>query len=173
MIYVLPTDTCFWLACVMSDKREYHKIYKLKKNTIFNILLTKLLSIMNTKSFIISGLAATIVYFLLGWLFYGMLFSDVYPEGEGKNLDMIFYGCMFYAFLLALIFNKWTSINTFSTGLSAGLLIGLLNSISMNCFMYSSQAVDMNKMLTSIGIDTVMSAIIGGLIGLLIGKLKK
>jgi len=31
MIYVLPTDTCFWLACILSDKKEYHKIYKLKK----------------------------------------------------------------------------------------------------------------------------------------------
>ena len=31
MIYILPTDTCFWLACALSDKKEYHKIYKLKK----------------------------------------------------------------------------------------------------------------------------------------------
>ena len=31
MIYVLPTDTCFWIACAFDDKKSYEKIYKIKK----------------------------------------------------------------------------------------------------------------------------------------------
>ncbi len=31
MIYIIPTDTCFGIACKFSDKKNYHKIYKIKK----------------------------------------------------------------------------------------------------------------------------------------------
>lgn len=31
MIYILPTDTCFWIACSLDDTKSYHKIYKIKK----------------------------------------------------------------------------------------------------------------------------------------------
>lgn len=31
MIYILPTDTCFWIACALDDIKSYHKIYEIKK----------------------------------------------------------------------------------------------------------------------------------------------
>lgn len=31
MIYILPTDTCFWIACEFSDIQSYNNIYKIKK----------------------------------------------------------------------------------------------------------------------------------------------
>ncbi len=31
MIYILPTDTCYWVACALEDKSSYEKIYKMKK----------------------------------------------------------------------------------------------------------------------------------------------
>lgn len=31
MIYILPTDTCFGLACAITDFKNYEKIYKIKK----------------------------------------------------------------------------------------------------------------------------------------------
>lgn len=31
MIYIIPTDTCFGIACAFDDKKNYHKIYKIKK----------------------------------------------------------------------------------------------------------------------------------------------
>lgn len=41
MIYIFPTDTCFWLACAIDDIKSYHKIYDIKKRP-----LNKPLSIM-------------------------------------------------------------------------------------------------------------------------------
>lgn len=29
-IYILPTDTCFWIACPISDTESYRKIYEIK-----------------------------------------------------------------------------------------------------------------------------------------------
>ena len=31
MIYILPTDTCYGIACALDDKASYEKIYKIKK----------------------------------------------------------------------------------------------------------------------------------------------
>ena len=31
MIYILPTDTCFWMACSIDDTKSYHKIYEIKQ----------------------------------------------------------------------------------------------------------------------------------------------
>jgi len=31
MIFILPTNTCFWIACPISDKQSYEKIYEIKK----------------------------------------------------------------------------------------------------------------------------------------------
>lgn len=31
MIYLIPTDTCFWIACSLDDCESYNKIYDIKK----------------------------------------------------------------------------------------------------------------------------------------------
>ena len=31
MIYIIPTDTCFWIACPISEIENYEKIYEIKK----------------------------------------------------------------------------------------------------------------------------------------------
>lgn len=33
MIYILPTDTCYGIACALDDKKSYEKIYKIKKRS--------------------------------------------------------------------------------------------------------------------------------------------
>ena len=33
MIYILPTDTCYGIACWIDDKKNYEKIYKIKKRS--------------------------------------------------------------------------------------------------------------------------------------------
>jgi len=125
---------------------------------------------MNTKSFILSGIAGTIVSFLLGFLFYGYLFTDLYPD-ESCML-FILLGCLFYAFTFALIYNRWANISTFSTGAKAGFFIGLLWTLSMNFFMYSSESNLDSNFLLLVAIDAVSAAIMGGVIALVIGKLK-
>ena len=127
---------------------------------------------MNTKSFLMSGIAGTFVCFLLGWLFYGILFPEVYPQNDEECMLFIFLGCLFYAFTFALIFNRWAQISTFSSGIKAGFLLGLLWSLSMSFFMYASKESIDSNFLILIAIDAVSAAIMGGIIALVIGKTK-
>ena len=119
-----------------------------------------------------SGIAGTFVCFLLGWLFYGILFPDVYPQNDEECMLFIFLGCLFYAFTFALIFNRWAQISTFSSGIKAGFLLGLLWSLSMSFFMYASKESIDSNFLILIAIDAVSAAIMGGIIALVIGKTK-
>lgn len=130
------------------------------------------LYIMNTKSFILSGIAGTVVSILLGFLFYGLLFTDLHPDGSEPYMLFIILGCLFYAFAFALIYNRWANISTFNLGAKAGFLIGLLWTLSMNFFMYSSDSSLDSNFLLLVAIDAVSAAIMGGVIALVIGKTK-
>lgn len=129
---------------------------------------------MKTKNFLVSGIAGGIVDFLLGWLFYGMLFKDSFPQPEesSNSMIMIFLGCLTYGLFMAYIFTKWAQITTAVTGAKAGATISLFIALAMNFFnmaMDSGAALQTAALDVAIGI--VMGAIIGAVIGLVNGKL--
>ena len=39
MIYLIPTDTCFWLACAINNSKSYDKIYRIKKRSYLKPLV--------------------------------------------------------------------------------------------------------------------------------------
>ena len=127
---------------------------------------------MNLKNFIIGGIVGSIVDFLLGWIFYGMLFKDIYPASENQNLTFIFLGCLTFSLFVSYIFNKWAMISTIATGVIAGAIIGFFYGLSMNFFMYSDMPFNATNMFLDVAINIIMSAFVGGAIGLVSGKLK-
>ncbi len=127
---------------------------------------------MNLKNFIIGGIVGGIVDFLLGWVFYGMLFTDIYPQNENTKLEFIFLGCMTFGFFISLIFTKWAEITNLVTGLKAGALIGLFYGLSMNFFMYSSQVVDYKLLGLDTIVNLVMGAGVGAAVAFVLGKMK-
>ncbi|MDP2176672.1 MAG: DUF1761 domain-containing protein [Bacteroidota bacterium] len=120
---------------------------------------------MNTKKIFISGLTGTIVYFLLGWLFYGILFTDIYPSNGEQNLVFVFLGCMIFAFLLAYVIVHLANINSLMGGLKTGLIIGFLNGLSMNFFMFSTQELNTTNFIYDVAINAVIGALTGASIG--------
>lgn len=126
---------------------------------------------MNTKSFLLSGIVGAIVYFLLGSLFYGVLFTELHGDSE-PCMWMIALGCLFMALLIALIYNRWANISTFSTGLKAGFIIGLLYRLSMCFFWFSIKCISTDFFIT-IAIETISLAIVGGAIGAASGFFEK
>ena len=127
---------------------------------------------MNLKKILISGIVGSIVYFLLGWVFYGMLFTEIYPSEGEPDLLFIYMGGLTFALLIAYVFVQWANISTAITGAVGGATIGLFYALSMNFFMYSSMEVNYVNITLDVAITLVMSAIIGGVMAMIIGKLK-
>lgn len=127
---------------------------------------------MNLKNFVIGGLAASVVYFMLGGIFYNLLFPNIYPTSENHNMVFVYLGCLCVSLLLAYIFVRWAGITTFTSGAMAGGIIGLLYGFSFNFFLYANMTADYTLIFTDVVINTVMGALTGGALGLLLGKLK-
>ncbi len=130
---------------------------------------------MKTKNFLVSGLVGGIVDFLLGWLFYGMIFKDFFPQPDEENsnaLIFIFIGCLIFALFIAYIYTRWAQISTAATGAKAGAIIGLFVSLFYNFFnMAMDTSATVQMIALDVAISIVMTAIIGAVIGAVNGKL--
>ena len=121
------------------------------------------------KSLLFSGVVGTIVYYLLGWLVYGVIFPDL--AGGEQNPLFILLGCLFYAFIFAVMLSRWTSISKFSSGFNAGLILGVLYAVSFYFFKISEGgSFDIQPFLKEIVIGGLMTGVAAGAIALVIGK---
>ena len=128
---------------------------------------------MNVKNFLVAGIVGGIVDFLLGWLFYGILFSEAFASEGNENMVFIFLGCMTAGFFVSYIFNKWASISTPITGLKGGAIMGLFLGLHNNFFANSTNATpDYGIMGLDIIIMIVMMALVGASVAMVIGKMK-
>lgn len=127
---------------------------------------------MLSKNFLIGALVGGIVFFFLGFLFYGVLFTTIYPPSEEDNMLFVFLGCMTFGVLLSYLFVK-LGIADCKSGASFGAVLGLLLGLYSNFFMYSSKAVNYQNMFIDVLIMVVMGAITGLITGFVFKKLKK
>ena len=140
---------------------------------------------MNTNKFLVGGIIGGITNFLLGWLVWGTLLMSFMKEHTseiGKTVmradDQMIWWALIVAnlimgLLLSYILNK-AGVVSAGAGASTGAVVGLLMSAAINCFHYAF--MDMGDM-TGMGVDiiasTVVSAIVGGVIGWYLGMGKK
>jgi len=121
------------------------------------------------KSLLYSGVVGTIVYYLLGWLVYGIIFPDL--AGGEENPLFILLGCLFYAFIFAVLLSRWTNISKFSSGFKAGLILGILYAMSYYFFKISAGGhFDILPFLKEIIIGGLMTGVAAGAIAFVIGK---
>lgn len=137
---------------------------------------------MDAKTRIMATLAGFVTLFLLGWLIYGMLLMDFYMSNSGtatgvmrEESEMVWWalivGNVFQAYLLVYIFDKWTNITTFSSGLQAGAILGLILGFAMNLTMYgTSNMMNLTAALVDPFVSAVMMGITGGVIGYMLGR---
>ena len=131
----------------------------------------------------LASLAGGITSFLLGYLFYGIIFhSDfqmnyISPEGflaTTPKLLPIFLGNLFVGITFTFIYYKWTNISRFKTGLINGAIIGGLLALADNLVIFGRTS---NFSLSGILLDAlilaIMSGITGGVVAVVLGLLNK
>ena len=135
---------------------------------------------MNTSKLLIGGIAGGVVSFLLGWIINGILLKDVMagnmePGAAALFLDPPKYGTLIisnlaWGFLIAIIFS-WSGTHTALSGLRNGAIIGLVTTISIDLYFYSMMPImNMTGVCLDIAAWTVLSAGIGAVVGMLMGR---
>jgi hypothetical protein len=133
---------------------------------------------MNIKKLLLGGIAGGIAFFLLGWLIFGMLLMDFMSNhpGTAGNLQReepeflyLALGNLLFGLMFAYIFIKG-NVQSFGGGLITGGIIGALMSAGFNCVMYGTSTItSKTAMAADVGGMTLMCALAGAVIGMVLG----
>lgn len=137
---------------------------------------------MDIKKLLMGGIAGAVTTFLLGWLIFGMLLMDfmnshpgvsgVINKAEPDFLYLII-GNLAMGILFAYILIK-SNVNTLAGGLVCGGIVGLLMAVGYDSMMYATTTVlSKTAMAADVAATTVMFAISGAVIGMVLGMGKK
>lgn len=131
----------------------------------------------------IATVAGAVVYFLLGWLVYGILLMDFFTNNtifyEGLNKEMpdlliLFISNLFTAFLVAFICQHWANKTTLMDGLQVGVFLFFLMGTALDLMFYSTMNMHTPlALVVDIAVYTVMGGIIGAVVGWVLGTGKK
>ena len=129
--------------------------------------------------------AGGIAFFVLGFLIYGLVLeqSVMKPNmneftglmNEVPNWIPLVLANFVSAFLLAYIFEKWASISTFVGGMKGGAVVYFLIALSFQLMFIAFMNLHKNyiPVVADVVGSTVMGAIGGGVIGAVLGMMKK
>jgi hypothetical protein len=135
---------------------------------------------MSTNKILVAGIVGGIIFFLLGWLVYGILLMDFMTANAGPGAASIqkepmemwalVVSNLAWGFLFAIIFGRWTNTSKPKDGLIKGAIIALLVALFIDMSMYSMCTfITMKTMLADIAAMTVNGAIAGALIAMVLG----
>jgi len=127
---------------------------------------------------IIGGVIGGIVYFLLGWLVYGILLAGQMEgvgcmrEHDAMLLLWIFIGNVFTGLMLSYVMSKMATVNSLGSGAMVGGIMGLLGGIGMESLNYGTTTMmpGPSGILMSAVIMAVMWAVVGAAIGWWLGR---
>jgi hypothetical protein len=136
---------------------------------------------MDSKKFVMGTLAGGISFFLLGYLFYGLVLNGFFmkhslaPAGSMRGMsDIVWWslilGNLAGGALLTWIFLKLGNIRSFGSGFGTGASIGFFLALSMDLIRYATEvSTDHTGVIADVAVGTVMNGIVGGIIGVALG----
>lgn len=139
---------------------------------------------MDIKKLFIGGIVGGIVFFGLGYLIYGNLLTGFMQKHPGtatgvdramEDLQFLYLiiGNMAMGFLLSYIFVK-SNVNSMGSGFVTAGIVGALVSVGVDCMMYATtNVISKTAMAADVAATTVMCAITGGIVGMIMGMGKK
>lgn len=130
---------------------------------------------------IVGGIIGAVLFFLLGWLVYGMLFMDMMAgymntactrPMEEMNMGLMVVGNLGFGFLYAYVLSSSERFASMQGGAIGGAVLGLLMSLSYDCMIYaqSTMMTSFNGVIFDVVTWTILSAVVGGVIGWWLGR---
>lgn len=134
---------------------------------------------MNSNKFFLGGIVGGIVYFILGYLFYGLLLKSFFDQnGMPTDMSKMVWWAMIVAnlimgFLFSYILGK-AKVSSMGSGAGIGFVVGLLMALGYDLMMYATGGTMSSFKVIAVDAITaaVMSAIVGAAIGWVYGMKK-
>ena len=133
---------------------------------------------------LVGSVAGAAALFALGYLIFGIMIVSFMREHtfqyagmmkETPDLIMLFLSNLVMAAMLAIVFEHWTSTRTFIGGSKLGALLGFF--VALNIDLSELGYMNLYRGYAPIPVDvmaeTVRTALAGGVIGAVLGLMKK
>jgi hypothetical protein len=138
---------------------------------------------MKTNKILLGGIAGSVLFFLLGWIIYGILLKDfmaanynqsVYRPMEGTIWWAMIVSNLAWGFMVSFVLN-WANVTNALSGAKLAVIIGFLLAVSIDLSFYAMTTMfaSLTAVIVDIIVYSVMSAIIGSTVGWIIGSGKK
>lgn len=128
---------------------------------------------MKTTNIFFAGVIGGVVDFILGWFFYGGIFSNFFPEGEDMDLTFIALGCITFGLIMAYIYENRGGITTFMSGAKAGIGLGILFGFWTIFFSAAQKGISFDTFAVELFIHVATTILVGGVVGFILGKLQR
>jgi hypothetical protein len=129
---------------------------------------------MNTNRILVGGIVGGVVFFLLGWLIYGIILAGYFAANGNPSImrpmdQMIWWALILsnlsWGFTLAVIFS-WSNTSGWMEGAKKGAVFGLLTALAIDLGYYAMSTMYSNIM--PVLVDAVATVVMVGIGGALI-----
>ncbi|CAN5279809.1 hypothetical protein BH20ACI2_BH20ACI2_01470 [soil metagenome] len=129
--------------------------------------------------------AGGIAFFVFGFIIFGLVLDEMVMKPNMNNFPgllnetpvwlPLILANLVSAFLLAYIFDQWAGISTFVGGLRGGAIVWFLTALSFQLMFLAFMNLHKNYIPVAADVigSTILGAIGGGVIGLVLGMMKK
>lgn len=138
---------------------------------------------MNWTKFSIATLIGGVVYFLAGWLFYGILFANLFSghplrsnivyAADDFKIGLMAISCVAMGAFISYVFLRWARISTPVGGARGGAIMGAFTSLVTGMALAAEYKVfDVESALYDVVANALCAALAGAAIGWYIGREK-
>ena len=137
---------------------------------------------MNIKKMLIAGTVGGVLFFLLGWLVYGVLLKDYFFKNTGAagHLDrvdiqmaIVFLGSLLQGYVYSYVFTR-ANVASLKDGMITGGILGFLMISAFDCMMYGTTLIlSKHSLVGDILASTSIAIVVGAIIGWVLHKMSK
>ena len=132
---------------------------------------------MDTKNFLIASLAGGIVFFVSGYVIYGVLLRDFMVAGsagvmkETPDFGPLILSQLILGAFLTMVLRRWPGAATLAQGAKAGASLLVLLGLGFSLAQYATMQ-EMNPTLIPVNavVSAIRGALAGGAIGAVLGR---
>ena len=130
---------------------------------------------MDVKKFLLASLAGAILFFVSGYLAYGVLLHDFMVAAgvmkETPDMGVLILSQMIFGVFLTMVLRRWPGAETLAQGAKTGAVLVLLLALGSTLVQYATtNAVDPAVIPVRAVVSAVQGALAGGAIGAVLGR---
>ena len=130
---------------------------------------------MDTKKFLLASLAGGILFFVSGYLAYGVLLRDFMVAAgvmkETPDMGILILSQLIFGVFLTMVLRRWEGVETLAQAARVGAVLVLLLSLGFSLVQYAT-AIEVSApvILVRAAVATVQGALAGGAIGAVLSR---